>query len=89
MLPIPAPGWRTWPHLVDIGKRYKLEELIESTKNFFWIQAALNRLSHPDKKKGMLGLGSLQHRLLTSFHAEAEGVSSKTIVERLLETVKP
>ena len=27
----------------------------------------------------------LQHRLLTSFHAEAEGVSSKTIIDRLLE----
>jgi len=31
----------------------------------------------------------LQHRLLTSFHAEAEGVSSRQIVERLLEVVRP
>ncbi len=31
----------------------------------------------------------LQHRLLTSFHAEADGVSSQEIIERLLETVRP
>ncbi len=31
----------------------------------------------------------LQHRLITSFHAEAEGVSSKDLVARLLETVRP
>ncbi|MDF1565753.1 MAG: MoxR family ATPase [Deltaproteobacteria bacterium] len=31
----------------------------------------------------------LQHRLLTSFHAEAEGVTSRTIIDQLLETVKP
>jgi MoxR-like ATPase len=31
----------------------------------------------------------LQHRIITSFHAEAEGVTSTQIVDRLLETVKP
>jgi MoxR-like ATPase len=31
----------------------------------------------------------LQHRIITNFHAEAEGVSSKQIVNRLLESVRP
>ncbi len=31
----------------------------------------------------------LQHRIITSFHAEAEGVTSIEIVDRLLETIKP
>ncbi|RMG21625.1 MAG: MoxR family ATPase [Deltaproteobacteria bacterium] len=31
----------------------------------------------------------LQHRLLTNFHAEAEGVKSQALVDRLLETVRP
>lgn len=31
----------------------------------------------------------LRHRILTNFNAEAEGVSSLTIVERLLEVVRP
>ncbi len=30
----------------------------------------------------------LQHRIITSFHAEAEGISSLKIIERLLEEVK-
>jgi MoxR-like ATPase len=31
----------------------------------------------------------LRHRILTNFNAEAEGVSSLAIIERLLETVRP
>lgn len=31
----------------------------------------------------------LRHRILTNFNAEAEGVSSLTIIEQLLETVSP
>ncbi len=31
----------------------------------------------------------LRHRILTNFNAEAEGVTSMTIIERLLETVRP
>ncbi len=31
----------------------------------------------------------LRHRILTNFNAEAEGVSSLTIIEQLLETVRP
>ena len=31
----------------------------------------------------------LQHRIITNFHAEAEGVSSMQIVGRLLETIRP
>jgi MoxR-like ATPase len=32
---------------------------------------------------------TLKHRLVTNFHAEAEGVRSLTLVDRLLEIVKP
>jgi MoxR-like ATPase len=32
---------------------------------------------------------TLQHRLITNFHAEAEGVKPLELVDRLLETVKP
>ncbi len=35
-----------------------------------------------------LALPVLQHRLLTSFHAESEGIGSREIVRRLLEVVK-
>ena len=31
----------------------------------------------------------LRHRILTNFNAEAEGVSSLAIIERLLDTVRP
>jgi MoxR-like ATPase len=31
----------------------------------------------------------LRHRILTNFNAEAEGVTSLAIIERLLETVRP
>jgi MoxR-like ATPase len=31
----------------------------------------------------------LRHRILTNFNAEAEGVSSIAIIERLLETIRP
>jgi MoxR-like ATPase len=31
----------------------------------------------------------LRHRILTNFNAEAEGVSSVAIIERLLETIRP
>ncbi|HHT9133206.1 MAG TPA: AAA family ATPase [Candidatus Tripitaka californicus] len=30
----------------------------------------------------------LQHRVITNFHAEAEGISSREIIDKLLETVK-
>ena len=29
----------------------------------------------------------LRHRVLTNFHAEAEGVDSDTVIQRLLDTV--
>jgi MoxR-like ATPase len=32
---------------------------------------------------------TLQHRLITNFHAEAEGIRPTTLIERLLEAVKP
>jgi MoxR-like ATPase len=31
----------------------------------------------------------LRHRILTNFNAEAEGITSMAIIERLLETVRP
>ena len=31
----------------------------------------------------------LRHRILTNFNAEAEGVTSLAIIERLLEVVRP
>ena len=31
----------------------------------------------------------LRHRILTNFHAESENVKADTIIERLLDTVKP
>jgi len=31
----------------------------------------------------------LVHRVITNFRAESEGLTSATIVDRLLETVKP
>ena len=31
----------------------------------------------------------LRHRLLTNFHAEAEGINSASLVERLLEATRP
>ena len=30
----------------------------------------------------------LRHRILTNFHAEAEGVDSDTVVQRLIDTVQ-
>jgi MoxR-like ATPase len=32
---------------------------------------------------------TLQHRLITNFHAEAEGVRAPALIDRLLETVRP
>jgi MoxR-like ATPase len=32
---------------------------------------------------------TLQHRLITNFHAEAEGVKTKALIDRLLESVRP
>src|SRR5207249_3543134 len=32
---------------------------------------------------------TLQHRLITNFHAEAEGVKTPALIDRLLETVRP
>jgi hypothetical protein len=29
------------------------------------------------------------HRLVRNFHAEADGVSSRALIERLLQTVQP
>ena len=31
----------------------------------------------------------LRHRILTNFNAEAEGITSLAIIERLLEVVRP
>jgi len=38
----------------------------------------IRRLCHP----------ILQHRVITNFHAEAEGISSREVIDKLLETVK-
>jgi MoxR-like ATPase len=32
---------------------------------------------------------TLQHRMITNFHAEAEGVKTKALIDRLLESVRP
>jgi MoxR-like ATPase len=32
---------------------------------------------------------TLQHRMITNFHAEAEGVKTRALIDRLLESVKP
>jgi MoxR-like ATPase len=32
---------------------------------------------------------TLQHRMITNFHAEAEGVKTRALIDRLLENVKP
>jgi MoxR-like ATPase len=32
---------------------------------------------------------TLQHRIITNFHAEAEGIRPRAIVDRLLESVRP
>jgi MoxR-like ATPase len=31
----------------------------------------------------------LQHRMITNFHAEAEGVRTPQLIDRLLQVIKP
>ena len=35
----------------------------------------------------MLAYPVFRHRILTNFHAESEGITSETIIKKLLETV--